>query len=697
MFSDELICENLKRNEVLDDVGFNPLTGFNSTGVRQDVLIEDYSIPSMSLPVRMLNERMMQEILKYGNLKDYILAKNLGDYDVVLPRLSEAIIRLRIKYDYPFWAYFTNRIKNKAGGDYIPFRLNSPQRTILIPEVERCIANNLPIRICMLKSRQWGGSTSIESVIAYHQLVLTHGVNSIIAAHVKVASVEIEDMYRTLIENYPRELLYKQGNCRKKEPVYVSVGGQPGLHRVPQRNCKVRIGTAEKPDSIRSGDASLAHLSEVGLWKRTDGKSPDEMVSSALGGMLYLPLTLVVYESTAKGTGTFFHQEWTASAAGRSMFTPMFVPWFRIGQYRIGFNSDEERNAFADFLFANKENTQSASDREESGAYLWRLWTLGASLEGINWYVQTRKAFHEHAFMATEYPSDDIEAFVHSGKMEFDRYQVESFRYQCKKPTYIGEMSAEGTKGEESLKDLRFDENSQGKLWIWDMPQLEDDIIITDRYCVVVDIGGRSEKADWSVIVVFDRYWMTMGEGPVVVAQWYGHTDMDILAWKAVQIAKFYNDALLVIESNTLETKDRDRYVDSDQSFFILEEIKMYYDNLYARKQRHDEIKEKAPIRYGFHTNVSTKPMLIATLHSVLRDGGYVERDERVLNEYCQYERKKNGAYGAIQGCHDDLLMTRAIGLRICIYEMSLPQIIQKKKTESTEDAVSYSAGYADI
>ena len=89
--------------------------------------------------------------------------------------------------------------------------------------------------------------------------------------------------------------------------------------------------------------------------------------------------------------------------------------------------------------------------------------------------------------------------------------------------------------------------------------------------------------------------------------------------------------------------------------------------------------------------------MLIATLHSVLRDGGYVERDERVLNEYCQYERKKNGAYGAIQGCHDDLLMTRAIGLRVCIYEMSLPQIIQKKKTESTEDAVSYSAGYADI
>ena len=75
---------------------------------------------------------------------------------------------------------------------------------------------------------------------------------------------------------------------------------------------------------------------------------------------------------------------------------------------------------------------------------------------------------------------------------------------------------------------------------------------------------------------------------------------MDLLAWKAAQIASFYDDALLVIESNTLETKDRDRVVDGNQAPFILNQIKEVYPNLYARKQSDEDIKEGKPVRYGF-------------------------------------------------------------------------------------------------
>ena len=59
----------------------------------------------------------------------------------------------------------------------------------------------------------------------------------------------------------------------------------------------------------------------------------------------------------------------------------------------------------------------------------------------------------------------------------------------------------------------------------------------------------------------------------------------------------------------------------------------------------------------------------------------YVERDERCIDEYLFYERKKNGAFGAIVGKHDDLLMTRAIGLHICYYEMEIPKIISTIKS----------------
>ena len=72
--------------------------------------------------------------------------------------------------------------------------------------------------------------------------------------------------------------------------------------------------------------------------------------------------------------------------------------------------------------------------------------------------------------------------------------------------------------------------------------------------------------------------------------------------------------------------------------------------------------------------------MVITSLVKALRDKLYIERDTRCLDEYLTYERKPNGAYGAITGKHDDLLMTRAIGLHICYNEMDMPKIIDKKR-----------------
>ncbi len=91
---------------------------------------------------------------------------------------------------------------------------------------------------------------------------------------------------------------------------------------------------------------------------------------------------------------------------------------------------------------------------------------------------------------------------------------------------------------------------------------------------------------------------------------------------------------------------------------------------------------EGAPRKYGFHTNIATKPMIISTLVKVIREGSYVERDIRCLDEYNFYEKKKNGAFGAIIGKHDDLLMTRAIGLHIAFYEMELPKEIDIRKRQ---------------
>ena len=133
----------------------------------------------------------------------------------------------------------------------------------------------------------------------------------------------------------------------------------------------------------------------------------------------------------------------------------------------------------------------------------------------------------------------------------------------------------------------------------------------------------------------------------------------------------------MVIESNTIETKDKDRDVDGDQSGFILNQIKDVYDNLYARKRSEEDIKEGRPIKYGWHTNTATKPAIISMLVKVIREQLYIEHDDRTLDEYITYEKKQNGAFGAIDGKHDDLLMTRAFGLWVCFREMDVPKIIK--------------------
>lgn len=663
----------------------NPVTGEGYFGDRVKVVIDDYPIRVQYLPRQMLSIPFIKKLIEVKSIDTYIY-NILGESATEEAReaVIQQFIRYRNRYDFPFFASTFLYIKQKGGGNDVLLRPTRAQRKILQFMLD-LYNNKKPIRILLLKARQLGGSTLIQLFFAWIQLTQDYGINSLIIAHQSIASDEILDMYNKAITQIPSWVLHKLGEQYKmSESTFENVGHTGAIKRVPQRNCKIKVGTAERPDSCRGGDYNLVHLSEVGLWKTTEGKSAEDIVQSALSGIVYKHKTAIVYESTAKGVGNFFHREFLSAHKGDSQFIDIVVVWYEIDLYIVPFASQVERRAFAQKLYDNRNITEAASEREESGKYLYWLYESGATLEAINWYINERKKYDSHARMASEYPSDYIEAFTFSGEIVFDRKQVEELRYTCKSPRCIGEVVGKSLDNDEALSDLHFSPDAGGKLAIWEYPEIyDDDTIITDRYLVVVDIGGRSSVADWSVILVIDRLNMIEEGKQEVVAQWYGHIDMDLLAWKAAQIAKYYCNALLVIESNTLETKDRDRYVDGDQSAFILDRIKSSYPNLYARKQSEEDIRNGVPKKYGFHTNSATKPLVISELQRCVRERLYTERDDRALNEYISYERKKNGSYGAIIGCHDDLLMTRAIGLYISNRKMDIPQIKNRKEIEN--------------
>lgn len=679
----KIIKENDRRNEAIY-AKFNPVTGEGSIGERTRVCISDFVMPVQWLPNTMMKIPFVKKLIHHGSIDKFLTnVLHVFPNDTDRQKVSKKLIRLRYKHDFAFWAATLAYIKAKGGGNDVLFKLNRAQRK-LIEKFEKDRIAGKPIRLILLKARQWGGSTAIQMYFAWLQFIHKVGLNSLIIAHQGSTSDEIKDMFDRMIKEYPVELLHKMGEAYSdNEAKIVGVGKSGSIHRVPQRNCKIKIGTAERPDGCRGGDYNLVHLSEVGIWKATEGKTPEDIVRSACSGILYKPYTMIVMESTANGTGNFFHREYEAASDPHipSQFDALFIAWFDIEQYSLPFNSHIELKAFAENLYLYRENANVMSPREESGKYLWWLWNKGATLEAIHWYMEERSGKNDHGVMASEYPSDDIEAFVHSGSMVFDRYQVEEFKPACRPPRFIGDVYGKLSEGEEALTGLRFHEDAQGLLWVWALPEEDDEVEITDRYLTVVDVGGRTEKADWSDIVVFDRINLMDGGRPAVVAEWYGHCDMDILAWKSAQIAGFYNNSLLVIESNTMDSRDKERHVEGgDQSLYILNQIGSVYPNMYARRQSEDEIRQGLPKKYGFNTNPATKPMIISTLIKCVRERLYTERDMRALDELLVYEKKQNGSYGAISGRHDDKVMTRAIGMHICFYEMDMPTIVDRKE-----------------
>ncbi|MCR5362459.1 MAG: terminase [Bacteroidales bacterium] len=679
------------------DAVFNPFTGEGSIGHCVHVHIDDYpGYADMWLPETMMGNTFMRRLVASGSIDKFIrrwMKKALGQ-GVPNSKLREKVLwqflRLRIKHDFPFWAVTYVWIRPKRAGTLVRFWLNSPQRK-LVEVLEEMRLAHLPIRIIVLKARQWGGSTCIQMYIAWLQLVHYKGASSAIEAHQNGAASNIQLMFRTMLSHYPVELLHDVGE--DYDPREKRWTGDPNVRNiihVPSREMSIQVGSAMNPESSRSFNVSFAHCSEVAVWPDTGERTPEKLVQAVCSGILPEEGTLVAYESTAKGEDNFFHDEYIAAKEAQErgtehIFRSLFVAWFEIENYTRPFASEEARRDFALWLWKNRNRNDAPDARHEPGKYLWWLWNVkGASLEAINWYVFKRTEYADHASMANEFPSDDIEAFRHSGLNVFNIYDLEALAGGCRKAVMRGELQGASDRGAQSLEKLRFKADDNGGLEVWEEPEVFPDGRVTDRYLVTVDIGGRWAKADWSVICVIDRYWMAEGDKPVVVAQWTGHIDHDLLAWKAAQIAHWYDDAKLVIESNTLETKDPARDVDGDQSLFILDELKGVYDNLYAREQSADDIRDKKPVKYGFHTNTNTKPAIISNLIKMVRDNAYIERDSVCIAEMKTYQCN-DGVYEAAPKHHDDRLMTRAIGLWICMRKMPLPVFVPTPQTHASD------------
>ena len=642
MTKEQIIKENIRR---LGDISavYNPITGEGSTSVeRQWTTFEGFPIENINLPVSMLDDETITTLSQLGanGYIRQITGKEPSDRNIIQLWLQFCL--KRIHHDFEYWARTMTTISDKGKGRDTAFTLNRPQRAYL-KALENLRLQEKPIDIILLKARQWGGSTLTQLYMLWIQLVHRRNWNSIICGDIEKQSSIVAGMLAKVIARYPQ---WATGGEKLTTSPYQ---GAQKTRVISWSNSRYSLGSAQKPDSLRSEDISMAHLTEVGLWKATQGRKPEDLVQSIFGSIASGPYTMKVIESTAKGVGNFFHRTWTDAVNLRNNFTPVFIPWFMIDLYSKPLKEAD----YGSFI-------------ESMDEYEHNLFELGATLEAIAWYRDKRRELPDEWRLFSEFPSTPNEAFQSTGRRVFKISYVNEARKSCCPPPFVGDIVCTEKNNSKFIEATPGERESGNNLSVWLMPDTSCNL--RDRYVVTVDVGGTGNKSDYSCIVVADRIAMPDGGVPEIAACWHGHIEHDRLAWKAVEIARAYNNALLVIESNTLETEG----TEGNNFEYILNEIAGHYSNLYCRTSQ-TEIKQGRPRRWGFHTNSSTKPMVINFLIKALRDDLYIERCLQTTYELDLYEFKENGKeMGAVEGNHDDRVMATAILVWTC-YNHPLP------------------------
>lgn len=173
---DEILAENSHRNDALKST-YDPILGVRCCNNRvpyhfhdDDGTTQEYLIP----------ETMMAEL-------ESTPVKSLKEWQL-----------LRFRHDFEYWCATCVTILDKISGRFVKFILNSPQRRVLqILESQRL--NNQPLRLIMLKARQWGGSTLIQIYMIWIQLVLKKNWNSLICGHLQQTAAAIKSMYNRVL------------------------------------------------------------------------------------------------------------------------------------------------------------------------------------------------------------------------------------------------------------------------------------------------------------------------------------------------------------------------------------------------------------------------------------------------------------------------------------------------------------------
>jgi hypothetical protein len=345
----------------------------------------------------------------------------------------------------------------------------------------------------------------------------------------------------------------------------------------PRLDSEYRVATAADINAGRGLTIHNLHCSEVARWLR----DPAEALASLRSAV---PADGdIVLESTPNGAGGTFYEEWQHT--DETGYTRHFFPWWYDDEYR-------ERSG--------SNNIQPFSPEEED-----LVQRFGLTDEQIAWRRTNRAQLRKLA--AQEYAEDPVSCFLASGECVFELEAIDRALESAPRPAVA---------------------RDNGRLTIWLQSRPER------QYIIGVDPAGGGTEGDYACAEVIDRH------TAMQCAELHGCYSPRELAMKLIELARMYNEAVLVVERN-------------NHGYGVLANLRAAgYEKIF-RDSGQD----------GWLTSAVTKPAMIENLAAILSIKPQLFQSERLLAECRTFIRRLDGGSGSNSGSHDDCVMAMAIAL----------------------------------
>lgn len=351
----------------------------------------------------------------------------------------------------------------------------------------------------------------------------------------------------------------------------------------PKLDGEYRVESAADPNAGRGLTIQNLHCSEVARWP---GRAAETL--GALRAAVP-PHGEIVLESTPNGAHGCFYREW--QEAERTGYVRHFFPWWTEPRYRAlasGVEATEEERAL---MFANGLDLEQVAFRREMRAMLGTRWK-------------------------EEFAEDASTCFLSSGESFFDVEAVDQRLKELSRPIEV---------------------RDNGRLEIYWPAVKQDSCGRRREYIVAADPAGGGVEGDFATVEVVDR------ETGWQCAEWYGHCTPRELARKAAEIAREYNDALLVVERN-------------NHGHAVLAQLETVeeYERVY-----------RSASGAGWLTTAANRPQMLENLAQVVASAPELLSSRRLLEECRTFVRHKDGSVSAANGEHDDAVMAMALGMAV--------------------------------